>query len=469
MHLVSLSEDVLVETDADSDALVVVSRWGEHVIDTPVAAVRESLHRMCLGPISQHNLGSSAGDGQRQTGADGDELTAVLERISGSVVRSVGLPDRQGPLLSLVPFTATARFRWTPPDPARVVRLSRFATLRRRGDELMIETPQAKFRVVAHRELAAQVVSVLASASTATAVSQVVGVPEPVVIDLLGYLLAAGAVLTGDGAGRFAEDEDPTLRLWHHHELLFHQLSRSSLGEVSADVVSESTSAPVVKQQEEGRRYPLYQPDLAELEGVDASLTALLETDHECPKFSGDVLAAAHLGELLFRSARVRGPGPSQLPHRMTHESSQRPYVNIACLYELELYVSIDRCDQLPCGTFHYDPAGHALTLINDDSDEVACLLDMAKVAAGCVLRPPVLVTMTARMDRLTALGGAAYATALLHAGALQQTLSLVARAIGLAAHPIPVNATDLVERILRLTWPAEVGIGECVIECPKT
>lgn len=420
---------------------------------------------MCLGPVSLRNLASVTVNGQ-QSDTDGDELAAVLDQLGGSVVRSIGLPDRRGPLLSVVPFTPTARFRLVWPEERQSVRLSRFATLRRRGDELTVDTPHAQFRVVLHRALAAQVVSVLASASSAAAICRVLGVSQPVISDLLAYLIAAGAVLVSDGDGGFAEDDDPALRLWEHHELMFHRVTRSSLGDVPCEVISESTSAAVVKRPPAGRTYELYQPDLTTLTSSDASLTSLLETDHACPDFSGGILAADDLGELLFRSARVRGPGPSQLPRSMTHESSQRPYVNIACLYELELYVSIDRCDTLPRGTYHYDPAKHVLTLVNDDAEDLAVLLDMAKVSVGCVLRPPALITVTARMDRLTALGGAAYATTLLHAGALHQTVSLVALAMGLAAHPVPVTANDTSQRVLGLPWPSEVGVGECVIEC---
>ncbi|HEY0640181.1 MAG TPA: hypothetical protein VGD67_21335, partial [Pseudonocardiaceae bacterium] len=50
----SLREDVLVE--ADDDALVVVTRWGEYRVDDPGPLVRESLRRMLLGPVSLANV-----------------------------------------------------------------------------------------------------------------------------------------------------------------------------------------------------------------------------------------------------------------------------------------------------------------------------------------------------------------------------------------------------------------------------
>jgi hypothetical protein len=43
--------------------------------------------------------------------------------------------------------------------------------------------------------------------------------------------------------------------------------------------------------------------------------------------------------------------------------------------------------------------------------------------------------------------------------------LYLTAKAMGLSAHAIPVDASDRVDRALKLEWPTEVGIGECVVD----
>jgi SagB-type dehydrogenase family enzyme len=198
------------------------------------------------------------------------------------------------------------------------------------------------------------------------------------------------------------------------------------------------------------------------------SLAALLETDHSCPEFSERPLSARQIGEFLFRAARVRSVGPAHLPGGPSHEASQRPYFSVACLYELEIYVGINRCTDLARGIYHYDPLWHTLTLINDDAAVLDSLLDMAMIAAGSHRRPSALLTMTARMARIAwVLGGAAYATTLLHLGALQQVLYLAAKAMGLAAHAVPVDAGDRVDRALKLEWPAEVSIGECVLDFP--
>ena len=38
---------------------------------------------------------------------------------------------------------------------------------------------------------------------------------------------------------------------------------------------------------------------------------------------------------------------------------------------------------------------------------------------------------------------------------------------MGLAAHAVPVDAGDRVDRALKLEWPAEVSVGECVLNFP--
>jgi SagB-type dehydrogenase family enzyme len=457
-RLCSLAEDVLVEGEAGPGPLSVVTDWGEFVFDPVSEPVRESIRRMVLGPVALDNV-PAAGLAERA------ELDAVLAQLSGSVVHSIRTDDGQGALLSAVPTSARAPFDMRSPSPAQPVRLSRFALLRPRDGELSLESAQARFRVVLHQPLAVQAAAALAEAVTVEDLSASLDVPSTVISDIVGFLTAAGVVLVGDGAARFGEDSDPALRPWDHHELLFHRLSRSRF--TSAATLDATMPSPAVKPSPPGERFPLSRPTVPELLDRDAPLTALLESDYTCPDFTTRELSFEQLGELLYRSARVRGPGPAHLPHGMTHEASQRPYLSIAGLYELELYLSLERCAGLPRAVFHYDPAEHALTLVNSDDAERSALLDTAMIAACCVRRPAALITIAARMDRTAVLGGAAYATTLMHVGALQQTLSLVAQSMGLEAHPIPADGYDTVDRTIGLRWPAEVVVGQCVLNSP--
>jgi len=476
IRLWSLREDVLVEADPDVDRLVVINRWGETRIDDADKIVRESLRRMSLGPISLDNVLAPEDPAPGVTGARRSawaHLERVLEQLSGSVVHSLGLRDGEGPLLSAVPIVRAASFRLPDIDPRRPVRLSKFAAMRAVDDELLLESPLAQYQVILHREIAARVVAAVSTAMSITELAPALKIDEPVVADIVAYLAATGIVLVGErdpgGAARFAEDEDPSLIRWSHHDLLFHSRSRMGrYGGPTGAVFPHAEllpSPPLVKPVPKGPRYPLHRPVLPDLAAEDPPLTTVIEGAALCPELSERELTAEQVGELLFRTARIRSISPASAGADVTYRISDRPYLSIYGLHELELYVSLNRCSGLPRGIYHYDPKDHVLTLINDSQSELDELLDYASVAARTTRRPPVLITITARVARSSWMyGGIAYSLTLTHVGALQQTLCLVATAMGLAPCVPAIDPGDVTDSALHLDWPAEIGVGEFIV-----
>jgi SagB-type dehydrogenase family enzyme len=464
-RLCSLREDVLVEADDHGDQLLVTTMWGDITISDPSPAVRDALERMSLGPVLLENVVP------RQRPERG-RVERVLERISGCVVHSLGHDDTLGPSLSVVPIARRARFNLPRIERHRPVRLSKFASMRADDGELVIESPLARHRVVVHRPLAAHVVTTLAKARVIPIVAKMVNASDALVAEIVTYLAAAGMVLIGVGdspaTALFAEDHDPLLAPWTHHELLFHSRSRvgrhdSPLGFLSGEGQRVQV-APVLKPVPDGPRFPLYRPTIAELARLDPPLTEVIEANTHVRDFSAGEPTYSQLGELLFRAARVR---ESRRVGRdgLGYVVSDRPYPSVADRYELDLYVTVDRCMGLPRGIYHYDPGGHCLTLINSSESELAELLDLAMVAAGSPQRPPVLITMTARMARFAcASGGLAYSTVLEHVGVLQQTLHLVATAMGLAPCALAFGDSEAANDAFSIDWPAEVSVGEIAL-----
>ncbi|MEV4058297.1 SagB/ThcOx family dehydrogenase [Amycolatopsis sp. NPDC049688] len=467
VRLWSLTEDTLLEAGDDDDTVVAITWWGEYELAGVPGPVRESLSRMVLGPVSMGNLTSSAGGGAN---AWAGALRKVLNRLSGSVVHSLALNDGRGPVLSAIPVTPSPVFPTDPVPPGRLIKLSRFSAMRPEDGGLLLESPRARYRVALLRPLAVTVASSLAGPVTVAQVAEATGLAEPLVADVAAFLVAAGVVLVADDWAAFAEDTDAELALWSPDDLMFHARSRTwqKGGPPDPEAHRAGAEPPVVKQLTAGPTFPLHRPDPAAIEASDPTLTALLEHDHTCPEVTERALSAEQVGELLYRAARVRSIGPAHLPGGPGHEASQRPYFSIACLYELEIYVGINRCAGLARGIYHYDPLWHTLTLINDDMGVLDGMLDVAMIGAGSHRRPSVLLTMTARMSRIAwVLGSAAYATTLVHVGALQQVLYLAAKAMGLTAHAVPVDAGERVDRSLKLEWPTEVSVGECVLDYP--
>jgi SagB-type dehydrogenase family enzyme len=460
----SFRDDVVVEPATGGD-LVVLTRWGDVTVDAPAPSIAESLYRMTFGPIALTNI----------DGLNNGDLYKLFDRLPGCVVRSLGLRDSSSPLLSVTPLSPRGILQLPILSVTRPVRLSRFAFLREAGGELLLESPLSYYRVVLHRPLATWVVSSLGQATTSADVAQGINMAQPVVAEIVAYLAATGMVVTGEpGSGgqapTFAEDSDPDLLTWSPYDLLFHSRSRLGRHDDPAGAVYRHNLAPlpVVKPVPEGRRFPLYQPDLTAPTAGEISLTEAIERRRSMREFADEGPSVRELGELLYRTARVRAQRETLGAGGARYTVSERPYPSTGSLYELDLYLTVDRCDGLPCGNYHYDPQGHALTLINENATHTDELLDSAMMLTGAQRRPPVLITITARMGRLSwVYDGISYASTLKHVGVLQQTLYLVATMLGLAPCALAMGDSEVATAAFGLDWPAEVSVGEFAVGKP--
>jgi SagB-type dehydrogenase family enzyme len=469
LQLWSFRDDVAIEVDRGG-CLTVLTRWGDVQVPDASSGVEDFLHRMTYGPVALGNA----------VDLDPKDLYETLSKLPGCVVHSLALRDASSPLLSVVPVSPRGIFDL--PDQAVLtdshpIRLSRFAFIREKEDELLLESPLAHHHVVLHRPLASWVVGSLGRATTSTEVARGANLSRPLVLEIVAYLAGAGMVLLGEengngdengGAPTFAEDADPALLTWSPHDLLFH--SRSRLGRhdnpagAAFNLISSMAPLPVVKPLPDGPRHPLPHPDLAT---HDMSLTEAVEHRHSVRVFADEGPSAEQLGELLFRTARIRTQYEASGAGDVRYMVSERPYPSAGSLYELDLYLTIGRCADLPRGIYHYDPAGHALTLINQFESDIEELLAGATVLIGSS-KPPVLITMTARIGRLSwVYDSIAYATTLKHVGVLQQTMYLVATMLGLAPCALAMGDSELATTAFGLDWPAEVSVGEFVVGLP--
>ncbi|MFC6094795.1 SagB family peptide dehydrogenase [Saccharothrix lopnurensis] len=470
VRLWSLREDALLEMDRDLGTAVVVSERGETQLDDVGGVVGESLHRMALGPIAPGNVLPPR---HRDGGGEWERFGAALDRLGGVVVHSLAGNDSRL-LLSAVPVEADAAFELPLLQPRDEVRLSRYAALRAGDGEMLLESPLAPYQVRLHRHLAVKVVAGLGSAVAVVDLAAALRVARPVVTDLVAYLVASGAVLRGradpGGVTRFAEDTDPVLARWTRHDLLFHVSTRRGRGDGPAGAVyplAGCTPPPPALRPRPGPAVPLHRPDRPD--GGGPPLFAAVEAvGRPAGERRGPVAAAPTarlLGELLFRTARVRSVGETSGFGSPPHEVSDRPHVDRLGLHELEVYACVDRCAGLDRGAYHYDPAAHALVRVADPDEWFDELLDEVRAAVSAADRPPVLLVITVRTERASwVYRDIGYATALAHTGALQQLLHLVAGALGLEPLVPPLEPGEVADRALGLDWLVETAVGGCAL-----
>ncbi len=507
-ELWSLREDVQVELEPGDGPALLRSRWGDVTVQRPSPVVREALHRMRLGPISLENViadraGPSASAGSPDGGGSGGayrggdlakrvRLYRVLDRLQPLVVRSLGLNNGQ-PLLSVVPLTPRSRFHPVPLPPDVPVRLSTFAELRTDGYEYRLESPLSLHRVLLHRSEAISLIGALGRPVTPAALAAAAPRREAVTADALAYLAAVGMVVLAEAQETaptgsppvFAEDTDDALLGWSPIDLLFH--TQSTLGRHDHDFGAtypqgESRSPePVVKPQSGQPCIPLYRPRWEDLVEADPPLTVAIEGRRSTRSYGTEPLTAAEVGELLYRTARVRSliatpsamPDLSSGPQTATKaevpdvvpDLSDRPYPSGGACHELELYVTVGRCAGIATGVYHYDPLGHRLELVNADRAVADELLGYASLAANAADVAPVLITLTARLRRLSwKYEGLAYSLVLKHVGVLTQMLYLVAAAMGLAPCALGTANIHATARAFGTDWRVEPSVGQFLI-----
>jgi SagB-type dehydrogenase family enzyme len=486
-ELWSLREDVQVQLKSGGGSLRLQSQWGELTIQRPSALVREALRRMLLGPISLENV-VSARDEPAGGGAAASSLGLlhhVLDQLQPLIIRTLGIESGQ-PLLSVVPLTPNSRFHPEPIPPDTRVRLSAFAQLRTDGREYHLESPLSLHRVQLHRP---EAISLLASLGRPTAAAASVSAwpyGDFLAADALAYLVAVGMVVAEHDAGGPDIVEDTSQAGWSAVDLSFH--TRSNRGRHDHPVGPtyplgrDGSPEPVAKAQRAGPAISLHRPTWESLYSIDPPLAVVMEARRSTRWYGTDPVTVEELGDLLYRTVRIRsvitppeipadGPADSRPDHpdspagERDPRLSDRPYPGGGACYELELYVTARHCSGLPHGVYHYDPLDHRLELVNSDHKVTDDLLTAAAKTAAIDALPPVLITLTARFQRVGwKYEGVAYSTVLKDVGVLLQSLYLVCTAMGLAPCALGPVHLDLTARAFGADWRLEPSVGQFIL-----
>lgn len=411
---------------------------------------------------SRDELNAAVLEGDGPTGLF--RLQQCLNEIAGLGLLCHSVTSEAGPLARLVPLSDRQVLQERDLGDGAWI-LSRFASLRRDGDRMILECPLGHARILLHRPEAVAFLAALSRPGTpATLAREVPAIPEASGRLLLALLRGAGALSEVDAAGAVAEDAGPVLPQWEFHDLLFH--SRSRVGRHGSPVGGTYRfegvlpPLPVVRPRPEGERIRLERPDIEALVRADRSFTAVVESRASIREQGDRPLSVGQLGELLYRAARIKQHFRSD-----KGEVTTRPYPGGGALYELEIYPVVDRCEGLAGGLYHYAPLEHELTRLPAREEPVRSLLEMAWYTADRRSRPQVLLVLTARFQRIQwKYQSVSYAVILKDVGVMFQNLYLVATAMDLAPCALGGGNADLFAQAAGLDYYVETSVGEFIL-----
>jgi SagB-type dehydrogenase family enzyme len=346
--------------------------------------------------------------------------------------------------------------------------LSRFAYMRRRANEMVLESPRAGalFKICDPKIAVA-----LALLSKPLQIKQFRRQKDFPGLELLALLVDCQIIFKIDAAGdglRPAEGDD-NLVLWDFHDLLFH--ARSTEGRHAnplggaypyADTIAP---LPAVRPPWPGTKIDLREFSSA---AVDApSPTAkLLRERHSTREFDNQrPITLAELARFLDGTARVQSELKTTLDHGGDGPElsyTVRPYPSGGASYELELYLAVDTCEGLSRGFYHYDAGGHALLPIETRGHRLDALLKGAEFSMGVSAAPQILITIAARFGRVSwKYSSIAYALILKDVGALMQTFYVMATDMGLGGCAIGTTNIELFVKMTELEFHVEGPVGQ--------
>ena len=357
------------------------------------------------------------------------------------------------------------------PEPAKpsssdTIVLSRFAYLRRRDNEMVLESPRAGalFRICDPA-----IAATLAALSRPQKISNLRRQAAALDLDLLGLLLNGGILIKLDakhGDGLRANEGDGHLVLWDFHDLVFH--TRSTEGRHNDPVggayafAATVPSLPALRPRWPGKTVAL---DKIALPEPASPFVKLLHARHSTRDFDDrNPVTLPELARFLGTTARVLSEWKSGADAGgdpgMTYTS--RPYPAAGSAYELELYLAVSSCEGLARGFYHYDAGGHALVTLDASPEQLRALLAGAEFAMDASGPPQVLITIAARFGRISwKYSSIAYSLVLKDVGCMIQTFYLAAADMGLGGCAIGTSNIDLFARMTGLEFHVEGPVGQ--------
>jgi SagB-type dehydrogenase family enzyme len=351
--------------------------------------------------------------------------------------------------------------------------LSRFAYMRRRGSDLVLESPRsaALFRIC-DPDIAANLAALAA--------------PQPLKklrrqdgfggVALLALLVDCQILFKLDAAhdrGLRPTEGNDSLVLWDFHDLLFHaRCTEGRHANPLGGVYPYATSIaplPAVRPRWVGTKIDLDKLPIRDTHSVRSTAKILRERRSVRSFDDRTPITLMELSQFLDGTARVQSEWTATLdsgsgggPPIMY---TTRPYPSGGSSYALELYLAVDKCEGLVRGFYYYDAGEHELVPIHVGASELEALLKSAAFAMGEFGVPQILITIAARFGRVSwKYSSIAYSLILKDVGVLTQTFYLMATAMGLGGCAIGSINIDLFARMTGIEFYVEGPVGQFAI-----
>jgi SagB-type dehydrogenase family enzyme len=458
-----LAGHVALTAQANGDVVASVDGY-------PVGMGRLSADAAARAQELRTGLPLAAFAGSRATDKEVDTLVRRLARhgLMEYVLRG---PDGADQVV-VEPQTADYWPRPATLADADTLALSRFAYLRRRGTEMVLESPRAGalFRIGDPRIAAA--LALLAAPQPIRRLRRQEGFPG---LEFLALLLDCAILLKVEAgtAGLRTEEGDPGLVLWDFHDLLFH--ARSTEGRHAnpmGGLYSYAHVAPplsAIRPGWSGKTIDL-RPLADAPSEAPAPAANLLRRRHSIRVFDDQrPITLAELAQFLDAAARVTATWKVE-PEDIggpTVSYARRPYPSAGASYELELYLAVASCEGLANGFYHYDAGAHVLVPIEARPQDVDALLTGAAYAMDAPA-PQILLTIAARFGRVSwKYSTLSYALILKDVGVVMQTLYLMATDMGLGGCAIGSVNIDLFAKMTGIEFHVEGPVGQFALGRP--
>jgi SagB-type dehydrogenase family enzyme len=354
-------------------------------------------------------------------------------------------------------------------DGADLIVLSRFAYLRRRGTEMILESPRADALFRIGDPKLASVLAGLATPHSINKLRRQDGFPGLALLALLVDCRILFKIGADGGDGLRANEGDDNLVLWDFHDLLFH--ARSTEGRQANPLGGVYPYAGVMPPPPAVRpRWPGKKIDLSKASATSpadvAPVARLLRERHSTRDFDDrQPMTLAELAQFLDCTLRVQSRWKGRLDlggGGPLVAYTTRPYPSGGSSYELELYLAVANCAGLARGFYHYDADRHALVPIEVRPHELDAMLTAAEFAMDASGPPQILLTIAARFGRVSwKYSSIAYSLILKDVGVLIQTLYLAATDMGLGGCAIGTNNIDLFAKMTGIEFHVEGPVGQ--------